>query len=271
MKRMALAACLMAAVLGCDSGHGGREWTPSVEFTPPQRMLADQVISVFENDTPQIDYAYAENLDDGRGITAGRAGFTSATGDMLEVVERYTAVVRNNPLAGYLPRLRELAAQESDSLDGLEGLEDAWAEAADDPRFRQVQDEVVDDEYYWPAVTHADDPGLTFPLSLLVLYDTCIQHGDGDDPDGLPAIITRTNAQLDGAPIDGVDEGAWLAAFLQIRRAVLLDPYDPDTRDAWAESVGRVDALRSILDTGNVALAPPIVINPYGTPFVLPQ
>ena len=35
----------------------------------------------------------------GRGVTAGRAGFTSATADLLDVVERYTARVPGNPLA----------------------------------------------------------------------------------------------------------------------------------------------------------------------------
>jgi chitosanase len=105
MKHMALLACLLATVLACNDERGGG-WTPSVEFSEDQRELADQIISVFENDTPVIDYAYAENLDDGRGITAGRAGFTSATGDMLEVVERYTGIVPVNPLAAYLPRLR---------------------------------------------------------------------------------------------------------------------------------------------------------------------
>ncbi len=243
----------------------------TIVFTAEQRVLADQIISVFENNTPEIDYAYAENLDDGRGITAGRAGFTSATGDMLLVVERYTLLVPGNPLAVYLPRLRELAAQESDSTDGLEGLEDAWQTAAEDSIFREVQDEVVDEEYYWPAVDHAEELGLFFPLSLLNLYDTCIQHGDGDDPDGLPAIISRATAQVGGSPADDIDEREWLRAFMDIRRSVLLNPANPETREEWAESVGRADALIDIFESGNVNLTPPIVISPFDSTFVLPR
>jgi chitosanase len=202
MKRIATITFLLAALIGCgDDGTGpGGGGGPSVVFTEDQRMLADQIISVFENNWPEIDYAYAENLDDGRGITAGRAGFTSATGDMLIIVERYTEIEPNNPLAVYLPRLRELADEESGSVEGLEGLEDAWRTAAEDPVFCEIQDEVVDEEYYWPAVDHADDLGMTFPLSLLNLYDACIQHGDGDDPDGLPAMIDTVNARLGGTP-----------------------------------------------------------------------
>jgi chitosanase len=113
--------------------------------------------------------------------------------------------------------------------------------------------------------------GLSFPLSLLNLYDTCIQHGDGDDPDGLPAIIDRATAQADGTPADGVDENDWLRAFMDIRRSVLLNASDPDTREEWAESVGRADALIAIFESGNVGMIPPITINPFGTEFTLPQ
>ena len=48
---------------------------------------AEQIISSFENSTTEIQYAYAEDIGDGRGITAGRAGFTSRTHDLLQVVD----------------------------------------------------------------------------------------------------------------------------------------------------------------------------------------
>jgi chitosanase len=273
MKRIIISVCLLLGMLGCgdDKAVKNNNEPSTVVFTEEQRELADQIISVFENNTPEIDYAYAENLNDGRGITAGRAGFTSATGDMLLVVERYTQLVPENPLAVYLPRLRELASQESGAVDGLEDLEDAWRTAADDSIFREVQDEVVDEEYYSPAVDHAEALGLYFPLSLLNLYDACIQHGDGEDPDGLPAIISRTTAQVGGAPADDIDEQEWLQAFMDIRRSVLLNPANPDTREEWAESVGRVDALITIFESGNMNLTPPIVISPWDSTFTLPQ
>jgi len=272
MKRIIISVCLLMGMLACNNRTADDDNEPStVVFTEEQRVLADQIISVFENNTPEINYAYAEYLDDGRGITAGRAGFTSATGDMLIVVERYTQRVPGNPLAVYLPRLRELAAQESGSIDGLENLEDAWQTAAEDSIFREVQDEVVDEEYYWPAVDHAEELGLLFPLSLLNLYDTCIQHGDGDDLDGLPAIISRATAQAGGAPADDIDEHEWLQAFMDIRRSVLLNPANSETREEWASSVGRVDALIAIFESGNVNLIPPIVISPFDSTFTLPQ
>ena len=128
---------LLIALIGCgNKSTTVFSTTPKTQateliktgFTKEQRIIADQIISVFENDTPNIQYGYAENLYDGRGITAGRAGFTSATADMLEVIERYTARVPNNPLAIYLPRLKTLAIDESGSTKDLEGLERKWKE-----------------------------------------------------------------------------------------------------------------------------------------------
>lgn len=254
--------------MGCVS-------VPSTErlvLDQEQRLIADQIISVFENDTPRIQYSYAEDLDDGRGITAGRAGFTSATGDMLEVIERYTGIRPDNPLAKYLPRLEELAETEDGSTEGLDGLIEAWGLAAEDEAFRTVQDEVVDEEYYGPATVHGEILGISWPLTLLNLYDAVIQHGDGDDPDGLPAMISRTNAAVGGSPMTGIDEGVWLQEFMAVRRSVLLSPDNADTQEEWSESVGRVDTLIDLYRTGDLQLTTPVGINPWGneTDHIIP-
>lgn len=263
--RVALALLvLMSAVPGCGA-ETPPPAAPHAGLSAAQRQMADQIISVFENDSPVLQYGYAEDIGDGRGITAGRAGFTSATGDLLLVVERYAAAAPGNALAPYIPRLEELAAAESDATDGLEGLADAWSEAAGDPVFRGIQDAVVDEEYFDPAVRHGQELGLSTALSVLCLYDTAIQHGDGDDPDGLPAIIARATSQAGGAPGGDVSEERYLRAFLEVRRAVLSHASNPDTREAWAESTARVDTLVGLLEAGNLQLTPPIIIAPWGT------
>ena len=172
-------------------------------LTPEQKRRAEQFTSIFENDTIELDYAYAEKVKgDDRGITAGRAGFTTRDGDALEVVEIYTKKVPNNVLAKFLPELKRLAKEESDDTSHLKGYIDAWKEAAKDSVFRSAQDQVVDKEYYQPSVKHADEVGLKTALARAVLYDTIIQHGDGTDPDGLPALLKRTQKQVGGTPCD---------------------------------------------------------------------
>jgi chitosanase len=233
----------------------------AASLTASQKHVADQLISLFENDTPEIQYCYIENIDDGRGFTAGRAGFTTATADLLEVVERYTKDFGDNPLSPFLPRLREVAANNSDSTDGLEGLPDAWKKACDDQRFRDVQDQVVDDEYYLPAVQKATRVGLRLPLSIAQLYDAEIQHGGGDDPDGTPAMIKETTKRAGGSPRNHkVKEKTWLKTFLTVRTKHLQHAHDPATRGPWRDSVYRVVVFQYLVKKGQWKLETPLRI-----------
>jgi chitosanase len=219
-----------------------------------QKLRAMQIISVFENSTIVLQYDYVEALGDGRGYTCG-LGFTTGTGDAYAVVQTYTAAVPGNPLATFLPRLKQLADAGSGSTSGLTGFDAAWKKAAADAKFRATQDERTDVDSYDPALAHAKALGLETALGITILYDTVWMHGDGDDGDGVPALITRANAKA-----SPTDEPAWLAAFLAVTREDLLNPVDKSTQAEWSMAVGRVDALADILTAKNFELKGPIQI-----------
>lgn len=282
VRRAAASGILVLAGLttgGCMESaisDDGGDFVPFVSgnagagITAEQKLRAEQITSVFENDTIELQYAYMENIGDGRGFTGGRAGFTSGTGDLVLVVERYVAISPESELARYLPRLRQLAAQRSASVAGLDGLPAAWARATDDPRFRAAQDEVVDQEYYEPALALWHEYGLTSALSVAALYDAIIQHGGGEDPDGLPAMMDRATRRAGGNPASGVNEKTWLASFLEVRRQTLGHATDPATRAAWAEGVDRVDPFQELLDAGNFDLHGPIMIDTVDHHVLIP-
>ena len=154
-------------------------------------------------------------------------------------------------------------------MDGLAGLGDAWKEAAKDSVFRAVQDQVVDELYFKPAIKWWKSLGARTPLGLLILYDTAIQHGDGDDPDGLRAIIERTKAKAGGTPKTGVGEAKWFDVFLNVRRETLANAHDMETRAAWAAAVQRCDVLRAIANEGNYDLHGPITFKPHRMNFTI--
>ncbi|MFK0259385.1 chitosanase [Streptomyces sp. NPDC090445] len=77
-------------------------------MTAEQRRRADQLVSAFEDSTTGIQYAYAKNIRDSRGVTAGRAGFTTSDGDALKVIEAYAVRPPDNPLTRFIPELRRL-------------------------------------------------------------------------------------------------------------------------------------------------------------------
>ena len=258
-----------AAGGGADDPAGG---TPSPDLggaappsSPPpstgaplndeQKLRAMRLISVFENDTIDFAYDYVEALGDGRGYTCG-LGFTTGTGDAYAVVDAYTKLVPQNPLATFLPRLKQLADAGSGSTSGLTGFATAWKQAAADARFQQVQIAQTDTECYDPALVHAQALGLETALAIAEVYDTVWMHGDGDDPDGAPALIAKASAQVSAA----TDEAGWLKAFLAVRRADLLNPADKTTQAEWSMAVGRVDEFSDLLAAKNFALAGPITV-----------
>ena len=234
---------------------------PNSELSPQQKLRAEQLISLFENSTLEFQYGYAQVLGDGRGVTAGRAGFTTGTGDAYVVVKQYTDKIPQNPLARYLPELKRLlTAENRDDISRLGGFIKAWQDAAKDPVFRSIQDRNVERMYYLPSTVHAKVQGLSFALARAVLYDTIIQHGNGNDPDSLSALLKETQQRVGGTPKTGVDEQKWLNTFLQVRRAHLAHAHNRDTRKVWAESVTRVDVWSAIADSGNFNLTGPIEI-----------
>lgn len=245
---------------------------PSVQaggLTPDQRRRADQLISVFENSTTEIQYAYAENIHDGRGVTAGRAGFTTNDGDALKVVRAYTALSPDNPLARFIPELERLAASGSGDTSGLPEDEyiAAWQRAAQDPAFRQVQDDQVDQRYFSPAMEQADRLGLTTALARAELYDASIQHGNGSEYDALPALVARTSAKV-GSPSQA-GEKAWLDAFFDVRVDDLTNPANSSTAEEWRKSVDRVECLRRIAATGNYDLDGPLSVTAFGSSYTI--
>ncbi len=235
----------------------------SLRVDAERKQRAAQITSTFENSTLELQYDYVENIGDGRGLTAGRAGFTSATGDLLLLVRRYTEAKPGNGLAPSIPALE--AVNGTDSVTGLGGFADAWAEVAEDPDFRRLQDQVVDELYFFPAMTMAADLGIKTPLGQMIMWDTMIQHGAGGD-NGTRAIIEETQASV--GPI-GQDESTWLDAFLDARLRHLLEMYRGTTEDADVSSASRVEALRSLLQAPNLALELPLTWEVYGDRFEL--
>jgi chitosanase len=261
-----LGLVVLAAGNACGRGSGDGELVVSAE----QQGRIDAVVSVFENGSTEVQYGYVEDLDDGRGFTAGRAGFTSATGDLLDVVERHAATEPDGELAGYLPELERLAEAQSDDVSGLEGFPEAWTAAAEQPDLRRAQDEVVAETYLEPALAWADDLGMRSAVGALVLFDTIVQHGEGDDPDGLPALVAETALQQGETPADGADETEWLLVFLEVRDEHLLDAADPDTREEWAESADRTEALATLVEHGPVDLDEPFTVQVFGDTYEVP-
>ena len=220
---------------------------------PALKDIAMQLVSSAENSSLdwRAQYAYIEDIGDGRGYTAGIIGFCSGTGDMLELVRAYTAAEPDNELAPYIPALEDVNG--TDSHEGLDGFAEAWALAADDLAFQAAQDAERDAVYFDPAVALAEADGLG-ALGQFAYYDAAVMHGF----EGLRGI--RATA-LDATPTD--DEGAYLSAFLDAREAEMR------TEEAHEDTTRVSTAQRVFLEKGNLDLDLPLSWHVYGDAYLI--
>ena len=251
--RIALAAALAAlpAMLLLSVSQAAVE--PAGLDDPAKKEIAMRLVSSAENSSLdwRAQFDYIEDIGDGRGYTAGIIGFCSGTHDMLELVEYYTAQEPDNPLAPYLPALREVDG--SDSHEGLDpGFTDAWVRAAQTPEFQAAQEHERDRVYFDPSVSRAKRDGLR-ELGQFAYYDASVMHG----AEGFASI--RADARRHArTPADGGNETTYLHAFLDARVKEMK-------KEAAHEDTSRVDtAQRVFLNEGNLRLNTPLTWHVYG-------
>jgi len=126
-----------------------------------EKEIAMELVGSAENSSLdwRAQYGYIEDIHDGRGYTGGIIGFTSGTGDMLEVLGLYTRARSSNPLVPFLRALRDVNGTSSHRGLGRRFVI-AWRRAARDPRFQRAQQIERDKVYFDPAVALAKSDGL---------------------------------------------------------------------------------------------------------------
>jgi chitosanase len=242
---------------------------PPIPPTDTLPAVVQKLTSLFENSSIEPDYTYIEYLDDGRGFTFGKVGFTTGTGDGFDIIREYTDSVKDSKLVNYLDELKRLAKKESGDTSDLVGFADAWKNEAEKTKY--FQDKVAFDLYGRPALEYCNLLGLKSTLAIAIIYDAIVQHGNGKDKDGIRKIFKKTINELGGTPSGRThkdnscdelpnSEIEFLNIFLAKRKEILEDSHDKDSREVWAESTGRVDVFKKLLDDKNLNLQMPLQI-----------
>ena len=254
MKTLTTALIATAALL--ISSAGAEAAVTSDLAAPDKKEIAMQLVSTAENSSLdwRAQFDYIQDIDDGRGYTAGIVGFCSGTGDMLRLVRSYTKTKPKNALARFLPALRRVKG--SPSHEGLGGpFKRAWHKAAKDPVFQAAQETLRDTLYFNPSVELAKADGLN-ALGQFAYYDAAVVHGFN----GMTWVRDRALA-VAATPTAGGDEVAYLEKFLDERVVEMLK--DPKHRN-----VTRIEtAQRRFLHEGNLDLHLPLAWSVYGDPF----
>jgi chitosanase len=223
---------------------------------PAKKDVAMQIVSAAENSSLnwRAQFSYIQDINDGRGYTAGIIGFCSGTGDMLELVEAYTATKPGNVLAKYLPALRNVNGTESHA--GLDpNFTRDWKTAAADPVFQAAQESERDRVYFNPSVRDGKADGVR-ALGQFAYYDASVVHGY----EGMRSIRSRA-LKLAKPPSQGGNETTWLTAFLKERVVEMK-------KEAAHDDVTRIDDAQSVfLRNGNFDLNTPLTFSIYGDAY----
>ncbi|MGW5122958.1 chitosanase [Streptomyces sp. NPDC004069] len=234
--------------------------------------MAFEITSTAENGTKDwtTAYRYIEDIHDRRGYTAGLVGFTSATGDMLDLVQRYVqAKPTGNLLASYVSGLQQCktvgfgsgATAAADQYLGTAYMT-AWRTAADtDPLFRRLQRDYRKQIYWDDALVQALADGVG-PLGLALYYDILINHGVGNDSESFGGILAAGRASSVKPPTQGGTESAWLVKLCDLRDAVLV---------GWGDyqSDGRSTIFRKLITDNKLTLVAPFNWSVYGDSYTM--
>jgi hypothetical protein len=238
-------------------------------ITAAQKKVAEELTNIWEYSQTTVDastYAESENIKDHRGYTNGRAGFCTATGDAILVVECYRLAKPGNAMEKYLPALLQVEKAFLDrngaldpDVQGSAKVLDAvgpwvadWKKSAADAAFRKCQDDIVEAVYYAPAIKHANDKGFATALTKAAIYDAQINQGEADPSTGVKAMMAKADAMAGNlaTPPTRDDESKWLGAFLKIRAKVMYD--DAAT---WRGDMFRTAEYEKLRKDGNFDLA----------------
>lgn len=227
-----------------------------------------QLVSAAENSSLdwKAQYGYIEynvegNPGDNRGYTGGIIGFTSATGDMLEVVKYYSQISPDNQLQKYLPALERVNGTPDSAGLGESFMTDWKNSARNDSKFQDAQNHERDRLYFNPAVNQAITDGLQ-ALGQFMYYDAAIMHGT-DSPDGGLMAIRASAIAHANTPTQGGDEMRYLEAFLDARKVEMR-------KEQSHTDTTRIDtAQRKFLHDGNLRLKTPLTFSVYSDRYMI--
>src|SRR5205814_1829311 len=129
------------------------------------------ISSVFEVGSPEPDYGYVENLDDGRGFTVTQYGFCTYNTEVADVIALILESEPDTPLKDYLPKL---PPQDWDGKK-LGDFARAWKSAANTSKvLARSCDAIADKLYLAPAIAAAASVGVTSPVGIAIFYNTLV-------------------------------------------------------------------------------------------------
>ncbi len=211
-----------------------------------QRILS--VVNIFETGTPDGEYDDISIFSDGKGntrqITFGRSQ-TTEQGNLKQLIQSYIANkgMFSNDFKPYVDKIGVTPLVDDKAFIAL--LKRA---AQEDDTMKTTQDAFFDKVYYQPAFKFFTDNGFSYPLSMLVIYDSYIHSG---------SILDFLRKRFpESPPVRGGDEKAWIKAYVTARHEWLSGKGEPLNKTIY-----RTQVFLTAIAAGDWNIGSPLVAN----------
>lgn len=241
----------------------------STNLTSQQVELMLSVMNIALFNKTGFSWNYAENLNDGKGITFGIAKFASGTFDGRRVIEKInkTAILNgiDHVLARYYPVFQNIDNTEHDIygntsfVEGLENFIQDFKTHGNDDISKQAQLDTLNDLYWKPAIQKARNLTTNFSSTIAVFFDICANQGcdgDGYNNFGLTQFVNLTNFALKTDLSNGYNERVWTRMLSVVRNESMVTE-----AERWNSSYERAEIFRRLGDSNNVNLTTPLQIS----------
>lgn len=211
-----------------------------------QRILS--VVNIFETGTPDGEYDDISIFKDGKGntrqITFGRSQ-TTEQGNLKELIQSYIANkgMFANDFKPYVDKIGVTPLVDDKDFIAL-----LQRSAREDETMIKTQDAFFDKVYYQPALKFFTDNGFTYPLSMLVIYDSYIHSG---------RVLDFLRKRFpESPPSGGGDEKAWVQAYVKTRHEWLSGKGEP-----LSKTIYRTQVFLTAIAAGDWMIGSPLVAN----------
>lgn len=234
--------------------------TSGNKFKPGETIETNRKLNVRSDagvdsakETPN-PYAGYNNYDAGI-VSYGIIQFIAQGGTdspLYRLLERYTALSQSETskqLKTYVDGAKDGTKPWGESLRTDDTFHDLLMKASSEEAMQTSQFELFQKDYYDDAKAKATDDGMISALSVAIYSDTAVNRGQGK----LNTLRTKTKEYFDDIKkedptAEPPTEQEWLKKFLDMRDE------DAETTTYYSSLLSRIDALRKLVNDGNLDL-----------------
>lgn len=233
-----------------ESSGVQRQPTPQAKRVPvPIERRPLTITNIHESGRSRM---YTLVLVAGNDLSYG-AGFVSLQrGSLHAIAQRYVAAEGarfGQEMSAYLKRLqaKDAALLSDDAFKAL-----LVRVAGEDPIMPRIQDEQISERFLEPARIECQNIGIRSALGFALIADVRFNFG----PARYAAIKQATIKNLDGTPVTGVDEHAWLRKFAEQTIATQKPQFRHMTERRMATFI-------DLMNAGNWTLQAPVPVGGF--------